>query len=134
MLKAQPQRGAFPTLSGPNENGEPSNKSDSRSNNLNTKAEKCPCGNEHFRYRPNTCWYLIPASRQKDWISDPNKVKNVNHKLETDHNFRPKVEERRTNWKPKNENQPTEFNHTSSSKRPVSPPVVEMAFSTRMSA
>ncbi|RKF59014.1 hypothetical protein OnM2_063045 [Erysiphe neolycopersici] len=111
MLKAQPQHGAFPTLSGLNENGEPSIKSDSRPKNLNTKSEKFPSGNKHFH---------------------PNKVKNVNYKLETDHVFRSKVEEWRKNWKPKNDNQPTEFNHTSSSKRPVSPPVVAMAFSTRM--
>ncbi|KAF5186325.1 Transposon ty1-gr2 gag-pol polyprotein, partial [Thalictrum thalictroides] len=132
MLKSQPQHGAFPTLSGFNERGEQSASPELPQSNPNkAKADKCPCGNHHFRHRPNTCWYVIPSSRPKDWKPDPEKSKKVTQKIDTDPTFRNKVEEWRKNWKPKKDNQSS---NSSLNTRPDSPPVVAMATSSRMSA
>ncbi|KAI1005481.1 hypothetical protein K3495_g2733 [Podosphaera aphanis] len=135
MLKAQPQHGAFPTLSGFNERGEQSANHELLPSNPNkTKADKCPCSNHHFRHRPNTCWSLIPSSPPKGWKPDPEKAKKVAHRIDTDPVLRTKVEEWRKNWKPKKDYQSSNSSHESSSTRPDSPPVVAIATSSRMSA
>ncbi|KAI0998593.1 hypothetical protein K3495_g9603 [Podosphaera aphanis] len=137
MLKSQPHHGAFLTLSGFNERGEqPADPELLPSNPNKTKVDKCPCGNHHFRHRPNTCSVLIPLSRPKDWKPDSEKVKKVARRIDTDPTLRNKVEEWRKNWKPKKDQPSNSSNasNASSSTRPDSPPVVAMVTSSRMSA
>ena len=132
MLRAQPQHGAFPTLSGFDESGSSTSCAETcPPNSGKPKAEKCPCGNHHFRHRPSNCYYLIPEARPKDWKMDQEKVKKVFRKIESDPLLKVKVEEWRKNWKPKKDLQLT---NSSSNKRPDSPTVVAMATVSRMSA
>lgn len=128
MLKSQPIHGAFPTLNSHNEDGTPSNTSNSTSTQgINTI--KCPCGYLHIGTGIRGCWYLIPASRPANWVPNSEREKKVAHRLATDKAFKAKVEEWKKTWKPA----PSRSQEQGKPQRSSTPPVVAMASQVRMS-